>query len=95
MVTAFGGVNGVGLVKIRPEGMKLTSEYSTDQVVREIYQESRGSWRLGRLIHLTLCYDNAPVYQVSRVPERFRGCRFIRLVDPPESPDRAFCNFFL
>jgi hypothetical protein len=46
MVMVFCGVNGIGLVKIRPEGMVLTSEYFKDQVVGEIDQGSHGSWQL-------------------------------------------------
>jgi Ca2+-dependent lipid-binding protein len=43
MVTAFFGVNGIGLVKIRPEGTKLRSGYFKDEVLLQIDDESGGS----------------------------------------------------
>jgi hypothetical protein len=89
MVTVFFGVNGRGLVKILPEGTKLTSEHFKDPVLQEIYQGSRGSWRLGRPTHLTVHDDNAPLHHARRVSKRLREDGFIRLVHPSDSPDRA------
>jgi hypothetical protein len=70
MITVFFGVNGIGLVKFLSEGTKLTSEHFNNQVLREIYQGSHASWPLGRLIHLTLHYDNALVHYTKRVSEK-------------------------
>jgi hypothetical protein len=44
MVTAFFGVNGIGLLKILPEGTKLASGYFRDEVLRQIHEESCGSF---------------------------------------------------
>jgi hypothetical protein len=54
MVTVVCGANDRGLVRVLPEGTRLTSEYFKDQVLREICQGSRGSWRLGRPTPLML-----------------------------------------
>jgi hypothetical protein len=70
MITVFFGVNGISLVKILSESMKLPSEYFKDQVLREIYQGLHGSWWPGRLTHLTLHYDDAPVHNSRGVSER-------------------------
>jgi hypothetical protein len=40
MVTVFAGVNGIGLVKISPEGTKRTSEFFKDQIRQESYPRS-------------------------------------------------------
>jgi hypothetical protein len=42
----FFGVNGRDLVKILPEGTKLTSEYFKDRVLQKIYHGSHSSWQL-------------------------------------------------
>jgi hypothetical protein len=70
MVTVFSRVNGIDLVKIRPENTKLTSEYFNNQVVREIDQRPRGGWWLGGRAHLILHSDNAPVHHDRGVSER-------------------------
>jgi hypothetical protein len=95
MVAAFFGVHGIGLVKVRPECTKLTSEYFKDQVLQEIDHRSHTSWRLGRLTHLTLHYQNARVHNARTVSERFGDGGFIRRIHPPYSPDIAPCDFFV
>jgi hypothetical protein len=62
MVAVFFGVNGIGLVKILPQGQKVTSDYFKDAILHAIYRGSLGGWRLGRRTHLTLSFDNAPVH---------------------------------
>jgi hypothetical protein len=81
-------------VKILPEGMKRTSEYFNDQICREVSDRSRGSWRLGRLSHLTVHSDNTPVQNTGRVSERLREDGFITLVHRPNSPDLGPSDFF-
>jgi hypothetical protein len=66
MVTAFFGVNGIGLVKILPEGMKLTSRYFKDEILRQIYEGSCGSSDLDFPTPLTLHHDNALVHIAGR-----------------------------
>jgi hypothetical protein len=83
----FFGVNGIGLTKIRPEGMKLISESFNDQVLRADHQGWRGSWRPGRLTHLTVYSENAAVQNARGVSERLREYGFIRLIHPPHSRD--------
>jgi hypothetical protein len=61
MVTAFFGVDDIGLVKILPDGTKLTSGYFKDEVLRQIYQESYASSDLDCPIPLTVHGDNASV----------------------------------
>jgi hypothetical protein len=62
MVTVFFGASGIGLVKILPEGTKLTSGYFKDEVLRQIYDESCGSSDLNCPTPLTLHDDNATIY---------------------------------
>jgi histone-lysine N-methyltransferase SETMAR len=95
MVTSFFGVNGIGLVKILPEGTKLTSGYFKDEVLRQIYEESCGSSDLDCPTSLTLHYDNAPVQNASGFAERLAEYEFVQFVHPPYSPDLAPCDFFL
>jgi hypothetical protein len=44
---------------------------------------------------VTLHDDNAPVHYAMRVSEKVSDERFIRLVHPPYSPDRAPCDLSL
>jgi hypothetical protein len=67
MIPVSFGVNGIGLVKILPEGAKRTSESFKDQIRQESYQRSCDSWRVEPLAHLTLHSDNPPVQKVRRV----------------------------
>jgi histone-lysine N-methyltransferase SETMAR len=94
MVTALFGVNGIGLVKILPEGTRLASGYFKDEVLRQISDESCDSSDLDCATPLTLHDDNAPVHNARRVAERLAEYGFVRLLHPPYSPDLAPCNFF-
>jgi hypothetical protein len=58
--------------------------YFKDQVLWEIFQGSRGNWRLGCRTHLTFHDDNPPVQTNRRVSERLREYGFILGFD--ESP---------
>jgi hypothetical protein len=62
MVTAFFGVNDIGLVLILPEAMKLTLGYFKDEVLRQISEESCGSSDLHCPTSLRLHDDSSPVH---------------------------------
>jgi hypothetical protein len=93
MLTVFLEVNG--LVKILPEGQKVPSQYSKDEILHAIYRGSLGGWRLGRVTHLTPHSDNAPVHNAKRASERLTKYELLRLTHPPDSPDLSPCDFFL
>jgi hypothetical protein len=95
MVTALFGVNSIGLVKILPEGTKLTSACFKDAVLRQIYDEYCGSSSLDCPTRLTLHSHNASVPNATGVAERLGDYGFVRLVHPPYSLDLAPCDFFL
>jgi hypothetical protein len=83
MLTAFFGVNGIGLVKILSEGTKLTLGYFKDEILRQIYEESCGSSDLDYPTSLALHYDNAPVHNARWIAERLAEYGFVRLFHPP------------
>jgi histone-lysine N-methyltransferase SETMAR len=95
MVTAFFGVNSIGLVKILREGTKLTPGYFKDEILRQIYEKSCGSSHPDCPILLTLHYHNAPVHKAKWISERLAESEFVRLVHSPYSADLAPCDFFL
>jgi hypothetical protein len=87
-------LDGMSLVKILPEGQKVTSENFKDQILHAVYRISLGGWRLGRRTHFRLPFDSAPVHKAKEGSERLTEYRFFRFTHSPCSPDLSPYDVF-
>lgn len=95
MVTIFINGQGLQLIDVKPEKVKITSEYFIENILKKIEKleiaEKAKTQRQRLMIH----FDNAPSHSSKIVKDFLKISHLFKLDHPAYSPDLAPCDFGL
>lgn len=93
MIIIFFGINGLVLLKFKPENEHFNSEFFINNILKqlEINTDASGAKKKKKLVYLH--FDNAPSHSSNLVNQYLTSSPFTLLPHPPYSPDLSPCDF--
>jgi histone-lysine N-methyltransferase SETMAR len=94
MIAVFFGVETIALLAVLHQGSKVTSAYFWEHILRELAVQKYPRGRKPSSPHHILHFKNMPVHNTEEIKRTHQKCEFLRLEQPPYSPDLSPCDFF-
>jgi histone-lysine N-methyltransferase SETMAR len=91
----FFNETGQFLMDILPEGMKMDTDYFTDNIIDKMARSCDPQGRRPCRRRIMLHFDNTSIYCTGTIRDRMAVAELERMEHPPYSPDLAPCDFFL
>lgn len=95
MITLFIGINGVVLMKPKPQNQRINSEYFVNEILIPLEKEVNPSDAVKKRKKFYIHFDNARAHTSQYTKQYLDRSSFTLLQHPPYSPDLSPCDFGL